>query len=294
MNFNYSLLINKAWKIAWRNKLLWIFGFFITSGVESFNYRNSFDLESIRFEALQMIEIPRGALLIFLIVGLLFGVAFLILSVISHGAMIKGIDNVSKSITNRFKALWKFGVSKFWRVLAIELIIGIGVLLLLVPSVLALLDYNWSALVAMIWVFLVIVALVIFGNFFYYIFAYAVIEDKKAIESIVLAWKLYVNNFKVSFLVSLLRLGLSIAFGIGLLIATILAALPFVLLGFLFGYLTGAMGALITAIVAAVLIFALVIVVRGFLNTFHFSLSVYTFLELTGRKVLAEKKKELK
>jgi len=290
MNFNYSNLIKKSWRIAWKNKLLWIFGLFLTAGIEGFGYKRGFNLEAIQAKGFLLSGMSRPSLLTITIIAVAIALILFIISVICQGSMIKGIDNISLKKKNRFKELWQFGVSKFWRILAIEAIIALAVLILMIPLVLSFLNSFWAAAISAIWILLIIIVITLLGNYFYYVFAYAVIEDKKVKDSFILGWNLYKNNLKVSILVSLLRLGLSIAFAIGLTIAIYIALVPFVLLGLLLAVKWSAIGALIAAILGSIAVFIIALIARGFLNTFHFALSIYTYLQLTGRKVLEEKK----
>ncbi|MFZ5364929.1 MAG: hypothetical protein ACOZBH_01865 [Patescibacteria group bacterium] len=290
MEFNYSALVKKSWKDAWKNKLLWLFGIFIASGVEGINYRDSFDLQAMQTEAFSWTQsgIPRGAYLVITVVGIILLIVFFILSIIATSAIIKGVANVGTGAKNKFKELWKLGVERFWKIFALELIVALAVLVLMAPALLIFLGVGWLSIVVMIWILLVIIGLVAIGNFMYYILGYAIIDNKDIKESILFGWKLFANNLKISILVSLISLGLAIAFALGLALAVVIALIPFVLLGFLLG-LAGPLGALIAGILAALVVLALVLAARGLMNTFLYSLGVYTFMELTERSVLKGK-----
>ncbi len=286
--FNYSGLIKKAWKTAWKNKILWLFGLFIAAGIESVSYRNYFDFDALQSQTLAFPEMPGGASLIVTIIAVIIALVLFIISVICQGSIIKGIHNTILKTENKFKPLWTYGVSRFWRVLGIEVLVGVAIIALVLP-VLLLAVYVGEVLmmIFLVWLILILLAVVIFGSFFYYILIYAVLEDKSVGTAIQLAWKLYVNNIKVSILVSLINIGFSIAFAVGLMVAMIILMLPFVLIGILFSMWLGAIGALITAILGAVVVFIFMLFYRGLLNTFLYSIGVLTYLELRGKKVLS-------
>jgi len=290
MIFNYSNLVKKSWLVAWKNKLLWFFGLFIMAGIEGFNYSDRLNLESIQNSALGWMQSDTtpGALLIVTIVSIILILAFFIMSVICQGSIIKGLGNTATAVQNKFKPLWSYGVSKFWRILALELLFGVAILILLIPTLVGLIGATWSNVFLVVWLALLLIGLVIVSNFIYYTFIYAVLEDKKVKESIILGWKLFIRYFKISFVVSLIRLGLSIAFSIALVVIIFVALIPFVLLGILFGVIAGAIGALLIGILGAIAVVALVLLIRGFLNTFHYALGVYTYLQLIGKKVIPE------
>jgi hypothetical protein len=132
---NYGELISEAFRLTWRNRFLWVFGFFL-GGSQSFNlFSNLRNLD--RQGTISLGDEVRGFVSenIILIVALLVTLVLvgLFLSLVSQGALIDGIAALRRGEERRFSSALHAGLSNFWRVL------GFTVLLILIVLVVAVL-----------------------------------------------------------------------------------------------------------------------------------------------------------
>lgn len=153
---DYGAILRRAWDIVWNNKWLIVLGILISLGSGS-NLGSSFggnngaqfdqgDFENGDFEGFEGFEgfdfdnvDPRAgvlagvgtALLIPLIcLGVLVGLAFWVISVISRGGLIRAVDVLDGGGTLTFGDAWRAGAAKMWRLLGISILPAIPVLIL--------------------------------------------------------------------------------------------------------------------------------------------------------------------
>lgn len=285
MTINYTQLVKKSLRLAWKNKLLWLFGLFVTAGVEGVGYTDmNLDLTE------RVSELAKGSYVLFSVITLILAVAWFLLLVVFQAAIIKGIENSANNIPNKLKQLWLFGLAKFKKVLIIDLIIGGATLIVLSPILLRMLDSLWVTIVLIAWFLCVLTALIIFGNYFYYVFSFAVLEDKSVKNSFLLGWRLFVENRKISIVSSVLRFGLSIVFGLIVSLLVYILAVLFVPLGILAFRFLGVPGTIFLAFAGAAVIMIAVLFCRSYINVFYYFYTIYIFFELRGKSVLVEKK----
>lgn len=258
---NYGELIKDAFWITWRNRFLWIFGFFAagTDGSANFNIP---DLPSRGFDGFDN-DVPPGAgpgnappgavpellrdpqqwiadnLALILAVGalvLLIVLAFIVLSLISQGALAESVAAIDRGENRRFSSAFRAGLSDFWRVLGyylLFLLIGLSFLLvigvplaLLVAGVFAgtesavarILTVFLTVLVGLALLIGVFMPLSIIGQF---ALREIVVSREGVVSSIGGGYRLFRRNVGRSLLLWLIQFALSIGVGIALLIAII-------------------------------------------------------------------------
>jgi hypothetical protein len=150
MNFDFGRTLSRAWQITWKHKILWLFGILSAiAGRASFNFRgpsfpnnfnpgdpNNFPRLQRNFPNLTQSTIIAIALGI-LCVGLIIVVTLYVLHVIGRGGLIGGIQLGDTSGQVSFGQAWGAGVSHFWTVLFIGLIVAVIAIVISIASVFA-------------------------------------------------------------------------------------------------------------------------------------------------------------
>ncbi|HUT22317.1 MAG TPA: hypothetical protein VMX18_02820 [Candidatus Bipolaricaulota bacterium] len=280
MQLNYKELARKSWYSAWHNKLLWLFGLFLVIGVEGGNYQGfNFDFSE------KFAEMTKSGYLISVFLGFAVLIAIFLVGVVCQAALIKGVQNLSLGIKNNFKQLWAFGKTKFKKILMADLILGLLFLIAIAPIFLSRLESFLVMALLSLWFLALIVGFVFFGNYFYYFFAYLVLEDKNLKTAALLAWRLFRDNAKISIFTSFIRIGFAIAVGIGIFIISYLLAVIFSAFGYLLFVALGSSGVIIAAFLGALVVWVASLAVYSFINTFYYIFSLYVYFQLTGRNV---------
>lgn len=121
---NYGDLIRDAFRITWRNKFLWFFGFFVGGTAFNFtgNVPSSRNFGQSGFPG-SIGRIWQGifdnlALVVALVVlVLLIVLVLIVLAIISQGGMAESVAAIDRGETRRFSSTWRAGLGNFWRVL---------------------------------------------------------------------------------------------------------------------------------------------------------------------------------
>jgi len=169
----YTKILGRAWRITWRHKALWLFGFLLAltsgggggggggtgSGAQSAaGLGNSVQL------AWLLVLVP-----VLILIGLVMIVASIIINPLSTAALIGMVGEIEETEDTRARSGWRVGWSRFPRVLAIGLLLGIPaaiaafVLIGLGASPLLLLLLQRRALTAVAIVLTVLLTLLVVG-----------------------------------------------------------------------------------------------------------------------------------
>ena len=271
--FQYFDLVKQAWRWSWSNRLLWLFGFFATGGLMSFDYKAN-DLEKLKIISSGAIfdnlgdKLSSGYVLSTILgVGAVF-LLLIILSFIARAALIKGFLNLRANSKNKFKELFLSGWTRLRRLVLLEIIL-VAVNLVLAVLAVIVLAINQSAWTI---VYILIGVLVIYNLFVFlfkhYAYCYVVLQEKGAWDSVKLSVKLLKNNFWKLLLAKILELGLWIATGFGVILTIVVLALPFILLGLISMFAFGQAGAVVVVVVGALFLIGVVLVLRGLISAF--------------------------
>src|SRR5215212_5195459 len=148
---NYLDLIKDAFWITLRNRYLWFFGFFaggvggggggggsnfsFPSGSGGFDVENQGQAGAAPMLAAQQAVFDNVALIgALVVVGLVIFLVFVMLSLISQGALAESVAAIDRGESRRFWPAWRAGVSNFWPVLGqvlLFILIGLGFLLVI-------------------------------------------------------------------------------------------------------------------------------------------------------------------
>ncbi|MDD3887817.1 MAG: hypothetical protein PHN19_03505 [Patescibacteria group bacterium] len=298
---DYIKLVKRSLILTWKYKFLWIFGLFIalvsggTGMNSSYDFGNSTkNTKELGFENVQnwiSSDINQYLFWIIIILIALFVIflALWILSVISQSALIGCADKLDKGEKTSVKDGITIGKKYFWRIFGISLLFGatifLSFIILGVPVFLLFYFQLFGRAVL-----LLMLALLIFvpeAIFLSLIMNYAVraivLKDNKIIESIKTAYKLLINNFWQTIVVTLIYIGINIAVSIVIFIAIFLLAVPVIVLILLTKALLGSIVFWICVCLVVLLMIALTLLMKTLLITFKYNLWTLTFKELKNK-----------
>ena len=299
---NYSDLLSEAFRLTWRNRYLWFFGFFVVGGGGSFNFPANVGRQEMQDPfgpdagALDWIS---NNLVLFLTavisVVVVLALIFLVLSMISHGALAESIAALHRGETRGFGSAFRAGTANFWRVFGLKVLfflIALGLMLvILLPVVLgglaafSLTDSTGLRVLAVVLgVIFVFVALIVVFLPFAIINQYAlrelVVSRRRIMESIAGGFGLFRRNIGRSLLVWLIQL--AVILGLGIAVLVVLVIFGAILLGpaialFATEYTTAGV---VAGVVGGILFLVPVLVISGALGAFNHAYWTLAYLRL--------------
>jgi len=299
---NYSDLLSEAFRLTWRNRYLWFFGFFVVGGGGSFNFPANFGRQEMQNPfgpdagALDWIS---NNLVLFLTavisVVVVLALIFLVLSMISHGALAESIAALHRGETRGFGSAFRAGTTNFWRVLGLKVLfflIALGLMLLIfLPVVLgglaafSLTDSTGLRVLAVaLGVIFVFVALVVVFLPFAIINQYAlrelVVSRRRIMESIAGGFGLFRRNIGRSLLVWLIQLAVMLGLGIAMLV--VLVIFGAILLGPAIALFATehATAGVVAGVVGGILFLVPVFVISGAVGAFNHAYWTLAYLRL--------------
>ncbi len=305
---NYGEIISEAFRLTWRNRFLWFFGFFV-AGAGSFNFpsgsggvpggntagdRNRF-ASRISEMGSAFSEHAAAILVGLLVTAIVIFLVFLVLSLISRGALVDGVTALHRGERRGFFTAWRAGAASFWRVLGqglIFLLLTLAILVVLaVPSVagvVATLALTQSvgprvlfiALIVLLFIALLIALLVPLSIVGQFALRELVVGRRPVISSIGGGFSLFRRNLGRSFLVWLIALGLSFGIGAGALVVFLLLGLA--LIGPAIALVAAGydVAAIVIGVAGGLIFLALVFVISGAIGTFRHAYWTLAYLRL--------------
>ncbi len=306
---NYRDFIKDAFWITLRNRYLWFFGFFAGAGGGGTNFgfpsgSGDFDVENGRqagaspMLAAQQTAFDNVALIVALVVvGLVILLVFVILSLISQGALAESVAAIDRGERRRFWSAWRAGVSNFWPVLGqilLFILIGIGFLLVIGIPVAALvlgtfavtdspgLRILFVAVVALIAIALLIVGFIPLAVIAQFALRELVVGGERVFDSSIRGgYRLFRRNLGRSLLLWLIQVVLILAAGIALIIAAILVGLVLFIPTIILAVAEYATAAILTGVVTGLILLPILLVASGILGTFNHSYWTLAYLRLS-------------
>jgi hypothetical protein len=293
---NYGDLLSEAFRLTWRNRYLWFFGFFVAGGGGSFNFPANFGGQEVRNPfgpvagPLQWIS---DNLVLFLTV--VISVIVLVLSIISHGALADSVAALHRGETRGFGSAFRVGTANFWRVLGLKVLfflIALGLILVIfLPVVLGALaafslteSTGLRVLAVVLGVLFVFVALIVVFLPFAIVNQFGlrelVVSRRRITESIAGGFRLFRRNIGRSLLVWLIQLAVMLGLGIAVLVALVIFGA--ILLGpaiALFATDHGTAG-VVAGVVGGVLFLVPVFVISGAIGAFNHAYWTLAYLRL--------------
>jgi len=310
----YRQIIQDAWHLAWRNKTLWLFGFFagmlinggaydlgvkMFSRVTNMSYAWRMISQGIAEPEL-FIDISRFGwapnisgisgiwTLVILVVSLAVVLFFIWLSITCQGALIAGVHNIIKKKRDPERKGFSQGLVKFWPLFGINILLQISILLLVVFTTfpLALLLSQSIMINALLYLlsFLIFLPLAIIIYFIALLAAcYIVLRDKKMWPAIALAWDLFKRNWLICLELGLLLFVITFMVGLMIVLIFLILSVPVVLL-FLASAALGSSTALLVIAILAFIIFAVITILGvSFVVSFQYTSWVLLFERLMTR-----------
>lgn len=283
-------IIEKAYKITWKNRALWFYGILLT--IFSGGGSSNFDLTEEQANSI-LGRIPQAALIPILIGAGVFLFIFLIVSLIvsswSEAALIKGVKKIDEGKEVTRKEIGKTGKRSVWKLIVLNFFIPFGIalalVLLILLGVLGVVALQNQAANSIGIALLVILALVLipvlvyFGMVWLLAAPYVVLEGKNVIESLKAAYKLLRGKFWWTLLFNIIIGIIAAAIAMGLMIP--LAALG---LGSFLSFTNDifALGGVLAVVAVVYLVFF--IFVLGVVQTFARAGQTLWWLELRKQK----------
>lgn len=306
---DYSGIIKRAWDITWKYKFLWLFGLFAggvgggsgtggggngSSGDSSSEAGRKLTQQAENFTDALADNIP----LIIAVVGglVLLGLVLWVISIAARGGLIHLVDEIEQGRQATASEGWSFGFSKWGRLLAIDLLLGLPVVILVVGvgilAAMALIPAfaggdagAAGGVVALCGLLVIVIPVFMILGFILSVLAmtssrYAVLEDRTATNAIGTGWGALRARLKDSVLMWLMNLAINFVFGIVAAVVAIAMMVPGVIMliaGNIFGF--------------AALAFLMVLVLllpTAIFNTLLSAAWTIWFRRLTGREAPAQ------
>jgi hypothetical protein len=298
---NYGDLLSEAFRITWRNRFLWFFGFFVGGGA-SFNVPSNFGgQQGAPFGAtpgpLRWIS-ENLVLFLTLVIALVVVIAlvFILLAMLSHGALVESVAALHRGELRRFRSAWRAGTANFWRVLWLKgliflIALGLALVVLLpvglgVVAVLAATDSTGLrvlliALLIVVGFLVLILVFLPFAIINQFALRELVVGRRRVLESIGGGFGLFRRNIGRSLLVWLLQLGVMLGLGIATLVVVVI--LGAILLGPAIALFAAEQmtAAVVVGIIGGLLFLVPLFVISGALGAFNHTYWTLAYLQLT-------------
>jgi len=280
---NLWQIIKTSWHYTYGNKKLWIIALLVAFG--GFFWQYNFQDWSQFNSTLQLVE-QNGQIPILvwvIMIALVFIISFVLflLSLWFRASLVYGIDKIRQMQEFKLKELLKLGWHKIASLFGIEVLVGLVNLLFFVPAIiLSLLGSPAFNLVMLLTIGITLLFNLFVFIFISYAYFYAILEGKKAIESIKLAWSLFISNWKDVILATLLEIGLLVAIGLAMVMALLILAIPLGLIGVLLLLVAGSSAITILTILGVIVLLVFFALLRGAVNVFLHSYLLQIYWKL--------------
>jgi hypothetical protein len=300
---NYGDLLSEAFRITWRNRFLWFFGFFVGGA--------SFNLPSANLGG-QRGGMPFGPasgplrwisenLTLFLVsVGVLVAVlalVFIVLAMISHGALAESVAALHRGEQRRFGRAWRAGTAYLWRVIWLKglfFLMALGLaLLIFLPATLGVVavftateSVGLRVLSVVLGVLFVLALLVLVFLPFAIVNQFAlrelVVGGRRVMDSIGGAFGLFRRNIGRSLLLWLVQLGVMLGLGIAMLVVIVILGVILVGPAVALFAADQTTAAVVVGVVGGLLFLVPVLVISGALSAFNHAYWTLAYLQLTS------------
>ena len=309
---NYGDLIRDAFRVTWRHKYLWFFGFFVGGTGSNFAGNvptGSGNLDGGDFEQSGaggqgfVAQVGPGvfdnvALIVALVVIVaLIALLFIVMTLISQGALAENVAALDRGEGRRFGSGWRAGLGNFWRVLGYYIVfflIAIGLLVVIAVPIGLLIAGTFAAtqsvaarvavavfvgLVGLALLVVVFVPLAIIGQF---ALREIVVRREGVFASVRGGYGVFRRNIGRSLLVWLINLGLTIGVAIVFLIGLLLVGLVLFLPTIGLAVAGQSTAAVVAGVVAGAILLPVLLAASGATGAFFHSYWTLAYLRLTA------------
>lgn len=295
MNFDFSEVLTRSWKIIWKHKILWVFGILAScarggnggggnggGGNSGFNNGSNPDQFSYQFERVsQWFENNMLIVVAIVIFIILLSIIFAILGFIGKIALIKGAYKADKGAESlAFGELFSESLPYFWRVFGLSFLIGLVTFVIIIPFVVI---GIVTAGVGFLCLLPLLCILVPVGIVLTVVLEQAntaiVLEDLGMLDGFKRGWEVTKSNAGAVAIIALILM-----FGGG--IVGFIFAIPFIIAVFpiIFGAASEAGAVLWIGIACIIAYLPILIVLNGILTAYIQSVWTLTFMRLTVQK----------
>jgi hypothetical protein len=308
---NYGDLIRDAFRITLRNRYLWFFGFFaggtgtnfvgnVPRGGGNFNFddfrRSGGGLSGLTAQMGQGLS-ETVLILGIVVVVLIIALFFIVLAIISQGALADSVAAIDRGQGSRFGTAFRSGLNNFWRVLGyivVFLLVALGLLVVIAIPVALLIGGTLAAtqstgvrisvavivgLLAILLLIVVFIPLSIIGQ---YALRDIVVRRERVLGSVGSGYGLFRHNIGRSLLLWLIHLGLSIGIGIAFILLLLIVGLVLFIPTIALAVAGSSTGAIIAGVIAGLILLPLLLVVAGAIGTFSHAYWTLAYLRLTA------------
>jgi hypothetical protein len=305
---NYGDLIGEAFRITLHNRYLWFFGFFAGGTGTNFIGNISSGGGNVNFDNFQRpgagltAQVGQGlseTVLIFgiVVVVLLIALCFIILAIISQGALADSVAAIDRGQGRRFGSAFTSGMGNFWRVLGYYIaffLIALGLLMAIGIPVALLIGGTFAAtqitgvrvsvavvvgILAVLLLIVVFIPLFIIGQ---YALRDIVVGRERILGSVGSGYSLFRHNIGRSLLLWLIQLGLSIGVGIAFILVVLIVGLVLFIPTIALAVAGSSTGAIIAGVIAGLILLPLLLVAAGAIGTFFHAYWTLAYLRLTA------------
>ncbi|OGF33337.1 hypothetical protein A2533_01055 [Candidatus Falkowbacteria bacterium RIFOXYD2_FULL_35_9] len=312
----YRQILFRSWRVTWRFRWLWLFGFFATflgnasfyeAIIRSFNdmsegrsiyytlrqYANTGIFSTFSWTKLidlwQTDTVSFSLSLFTILFVMLVASLIIILAIVSQISLIKSAITLDQNKKISFKQAFSLGIHKFWPVLGLNIITrvvmtGFVIFIAFLVS-LYIAQTSWIAYALYIVSFLVLLLLGIIIYFLtIYASAFIVLRDKGIFVSIRYAWYIFKQNMLLNIEMGFILFLLNILIGLLAIVFAVFVLSPFILLYLMMVLmsLSGGLGLLVVLIV--ILALAIIAVFGSGYTTFQVTVWSILFEELALKR----------
>ncbi|NQU83566.1 MAG: hypothetical protein HQ536_02545 [Parcubacteria group bacterium] len=306
----YRPILKKALELTWRNKFLWVFGFFATflgsGGVYDVvikgwqtvggkaivkNFANFTAPPFTIFEgtgtslvnALGTPGLVAGTALGFILI-----IALYVLAIASQGGVVYSISEISKRKKVNLREGFSKTMSKFFHILGLNLGAKIVIfLLLLVVSLPIILLAGQSDILGNVLYFVAFLVSIPLSLIVLFVMLYAVagilIKKLSLIEALKDGLHILKRHWLISLEMALILLGISFLLGLGISLVLLVASVPFLVLGIALFLLVGEVGLTIVVTLALVIFLAAVVVLGSAFTVFQLTSWTLLYMKLSNK-----------
>jgi hypothetical protein len=278
--FQHKEDVKRSLSVAWKNKILWIWGLFLAesyvfTGVKMTEDRRALIKKVFTMEFWSNFASSTENVFGFLVKQYwIFGLLVIVLSVfavLSRGSMLISLAEMKKGKDVKFMAGLKAGAKKFWKLLGVMVLfwlgnlpifviwyVGIGAAIPVIVGIGAALFFIYNLMVIL---------------FKHYAYCQVVYENVGVGTAIVEGWKLFAKKWKDTLIGQGFRAVITAAMSLGMILAAIVITITFFVLSLIAAAFLGGIGFNIVAMVGLAAIFVAMLVCNAYLNTF-----VYCYL----------------
>lgn len=293
---NYLEILKKSWQITWQNKHLWWFGFFVAlsgwGGALNYNAGESQSLEKFSGQEIIDFASTHATLIISAAtLALLILILFLILGIISRGALIASAEKIITQKESNFRSGFADGKKYFWKILWLGLSVSLLTILTLCVLIapVAFFFYQKSYVIGFILLILalaIIIPILFIAAFLrIYGYLYAVLGNLSVGDALENAYELLRQNVLASIFICLIFFAINIVFGLLLIGLLMPVTLVFLAIGFALSLVFQKIGVALAIAIFTLIMLPIIMWLKSLYEVFAQIFLVLFFHEIAKPKV---------